>query len=422
MGISGKIKEYVKELAERAKESSRKLILMSADQKNSLLKSIAASIRRNREILIDANKKDIQAAETGCLPKALIDRLMLNEERIEQMAAGLEEVAALKDPVGRVLDKKKRPNGMEIFKISVPIGVIAIIYESRPNVTSDSAGLCIKAGNAVILRGGKEAFHSNKSIADCMRNAIEACHGPKDIIQFVETTQREAVKEILKLSSLIDLVIPRGGENLIKAVTEASTIPVIKHYKGVCHIFVDRDADFDKALNIIRNAKCQRPGVCNAIETLLVDGAIADRFLPLAADMLRKEEVEMRGCPRTAKILKGIKKAGKNDWYEEYLDLILAVRVVDGVEEAIEHINKYGSMHSDAIITENQSSASKFLNMVDSAAVYLNASTRFTDGGQFGMGAEIGISTDKIHARGPMGLEELNTYKYVIKGNGQIRD
>ncbi|MCK9555719.1 glutamate-5-semialdehyde dehydrogenase [bacterium] len=419
---SGKIKEYVKQLAEQAKDSSRKLALMSADHKNNLLKNIAVSIRKNKEIISEANKKDIKEAEKEGLSGALIDRLLLDGKRIEQMAGGLEEVAALDDPVGRVLNKKTRPNGMQIFKISVPIGVIAIIYESRPNVTSDSAGLCIKAGNAVILKGGREAFQSNKSIAACMRKAIAGCGGPENIIQFVETTERSAVAEMLKLNSLIDLVIPRGGESLIKAVTEMSTIPIIKHYKGVCHVFVDKDADLDKALKIIRNAKCQRPGVCNAMETLLVDNAISEKFLPLAADMLKKEKVELRGCPRTVKILKGIKQAAEDDWYEEYLDLILSVKIVDGVDEAVEHINKYGSMHSDAIITENQASALKFLNMVDSAAVYLNASTRFTDGGQFGMGAEIGISTDKIHARGPMGLEELNTYKYVIKGDGQIRD
>ncbi|MBN2190316.1 MAG: glutamate-5-semialdehyde dehydrogenase [Candidatus Aureabacteria bacterium] len=422
MRSSEKIKEYVKQLAGQAKDSSRKLALMSADQKNGLLKKIAVSIRKNKGIILEANTKDVKAAEKDSLSKALIDRLLLDERRIEQMAAGLEEVAALDDPVGRMLDKRTRPNGMQIFKISVPIGVIAIIYESRPNVTSDSAGLCIKAGNAVILRGGKEAFYSNKSIADCMRNAIAGCGGPENIIQFVETKERSAVAEILKLDSLIDLVIPRGGESLIKAVTEMSTIPVIKHYKGVCHIFVDKDADLDKALKIIKNAKCQRPGVCNAAETLLVDKAVSEKFLPQAADMLKGEKVELRGCPETMKILRGIKAATEDDWYEEYLDLILSIKVVDGVEEAIKHINKYGSMHSDAIVTENQASALKFLNMVDSAAVYLNASTRFTDGGQFGMGAEIGISTDKIHARGPMGLEELNTYKYVIKGDGQIRD
>ncbi len=422
MRSSGKIKKYVKQLAEQAKDSSRKLALMSADHKNNLLNNIAVSIRKSKEIILEANKKDIKEAEKEGLSRALIDRLLLDGKRIEQMAGGLEEVAALDDPVGRVLNKKTRPNGMQIFKISVPIGVIAVIYESRPNVTSDSAGLCIKAGNAVILRGGREAFQSNKSIAACMRKAIKECRGPENIIQFVETTERSAVAEMLKLNSLIDLVIPRGGESLIKAVTEMSTIPIIKHYKGVCHVFVDKDADLDKALKIIRNAKCQRPGVCNAMETLLVDNAVSEKFLPLAADMLKKEKVELRGCPRTLKILKGIKQAADDDWYEEYLDLILSVKVVDGVDEAVEHINKYGSMHSDAIITENQAAALKFLNMVDSAAVYLNVSTRFTDGGQFGMGAEIGISTDKIHARGPMGLEELNTYKYVIKGDGQIRD
>ncbi|MCK4947274.1 MAG: glutamate-5-semialdehyde dehydrogenase [Candidatus Aureabacteria bacterium] len=416
------IKDYVLEMARKAKDASYSLVAMSADNKNKILKEMAKALRNKKDFILKANKEDLKEGENSNLSEAMLERLLLDNKRVEQMAKGLEDVAALDDPVGRVLDKRTRPNGLEISKISVPIGVIAIIFESRPNVTSDAAALCIKSGNAVILRGGKEAIGSNMAIAQVMNEAASRIKAPDGMLQLVETTDREAVNELLKLNSYIDLVIPRGGEGLIKAVVENATIPVIKHYKGICHIYVDKDADIDKALDIVINAKCQRPGVCNAAETLLIDEQIARTHLPLIAARLRKSGVELRGCEKTARIIKDVVRADEQDWKTEYLDLILSIKIVGGVAEAIKHINDYGSMHSDAIITENKVTASKFLNMVDASSVYFNASTRFTDGGEFGMGAEIGISTDKIHARGPMGLEELNIYKYVIKGDGQIRE
>jgi len=336
------------------------------------------------------------------------------------MSACLKEVADLPDPVGEIIKMWRRPNGLKIGKMRVPIGVIAIIYESRPNVTSDCVGLCIKSGNAVILRGGSEAFHSNQAIYNILISATKN-KIPQEVIQFVPTTDRKAVDYLLKLDKYIDLLIPRGGQSLIKYVTAKARMPVIKHYKGVCHVYVDRDADLEMAMEICFNAKVQRPGVCNAMETLLVDEKIAQEFLPLMLEKFREAGVEIRGCKRTKKIVPWVKNARESDWYTEYLDLILAVRVVSGVDAAIAHIRKYGSNHSDAIVTEDYETAWKFLEEVDSSAVYVNASTRFTDGYQFGLGAEMGISTDKIHARGPMGLEELTTYKYIIFGNGQIR-
>jgi glutamate-5-semialdehyde dehydrogenase len=351
----------------------------------------------------------------------MLDRLTLSDDRIDGMIAGIREVAELKDPVGKRIWRRTRPNGLVIEKKSVPLGVICIIFESRPNVAADAAVLCFKASSAVILRGGKEAFYSNAAIVAALQNGGVAAGMPKDAIQLVATTDREAVRELVQMDDRIDVVIPRGGESLIKAVVSNATVPVLKHYKGICHLYVDKAADLDQALAITENGKCQRPGVCNALETLLVCSEVAALFLPMLAEMAKNHGVELRGCQKTCAIIPGCTPATEDDWYAEYLDLILAVRVVKNTAAAIEHINTYGSHHSDAIVTADKRSANKFLKEVDSSSVYVNASTRFTDGGMFGMGAEMGISTDKLHARGPMGLEELTTYKYTITGTGQIR-
>jgi glutamate-5-semialdehyde dehydrogenase len=338
------------------------------------------------------------------------------------MIKSIKDVIALQDPVGKKIWETTRPNGLKIEKIRVPIGVIGIIYESRPDVTIEASILCIKSGNSVILRGGKEAKRTNLKLVEIMKSALRETNLPEDCVNIITTGGRKAVKYILKLHQYIDLIIPRGGESLIKTVVENSYIPVIKHYAGVCHTYVDKDANLEMAWKVVLNAKVQRPATCNATETLLVHKEIAEKFLPKMAELFREHGVEMRGCSETRKIISDIKEATEDDWYTEYLDLIISIKIVNNIEEAIRHINKYGTHHSDAIITENRESAEKFLKEVDSAAVYHNASTRFTDGGEFGLGAEIGISTDKIHARGPMGLEELTTYKYVIYGNGQIRE
>jgi glutamate-5-semialdehyde dehydrogenase len=364
---------------------------------------MADALEKNTASLQQANALDTEAAVQLGLTSAMLDRLKLDDKRIADIANGVREVAGLPDPVGKTINEWTRPNGIRIRKVRVPIGVILIIYESRPNVTADAACLCFKTGNAVILRGGSEAIHSNLAIAE----AMNVPGLPADSIVVVPTTDRAAIDELLKLDELIQLCIPRGGEGLIRAVTEKSRIPVIKHYKGICHVYVDRDADLDMAERIVINAKCQRPGVCNAIETLLIDGPLAGSFLPRIEKALTDRGVEIR---RDA------------DWQTEYLDLIIALRVVNGVGEAIDHITKYGSAHSDAIVTKNQATAEKFLHEVDSSSVFWNASTRLADGGQYGFGAEIGISTDKLHARGPMGLEELTSYKFVVVGNGQLRE
>ena len=414
-------KKYALRLAETAKEASREIAWLSTDEKNAALLSMAGLLERRREEIEEANRKDLAAGEKAGLSAALLDRLRITPERLRAMADGLRDVAALDDPVGRVIDERIRPNGLVITRVRDPIGVIGIIYESRPNVTVDAAGLCLKSGNAVILRGGKEAIHSNLVLAGILRRAMEDTALPVDALQIVSVTDREVVGELLKMDQFIDLIIPRGGESLIRAVVEGSTIPVIKHYQGICHIYVAASADFEMALDIVENAKTQRPGVCNAVETLLVDKRIVDTFLPKVEVRLSGKGVELRGCDVARAILPGIKAAVEADWKEEYLDLILSVKVADGVAAAVEHINTYGSRHSDAIITGEEKEAEYFVRRVDSAAVYVNASTRFTDGGEFGLGSEIGISTDKLHARGPMGLEELTTYKYVIRGEGQIR-
>ncbi|MGD1018785.1 MAG: glutamate-5-semialdehyde dehydrogenase [Verrucomicrobiia bacterium] len=412
------LKQQIRLLAERSRDASRELAKFDADKKNALLRAMANGIEKSAAAIQSANAKDLDAGKKAGLSSAMLDRLTLTDKRILEMAKGVREVAALPDPVGTTISEWTRPNGIRIRKVRVPIGVILIIYESRPNVTADAGCLCFKTGNAVILRGGSEAIHSNLAIAEAM--TVPGL--PPNSITVVPTTDRAAIDELLKLDDLINLCIPRGGEGLIRAVAEKSRIPVIKHYKGVCHVYVDRDADFDMAEKIVINAKCQRPGVCNAIETLLIDEKIADKFLPRIAKALTEHKVELRGDDRTRKLVSNASVAAEADWYAEYLDLILAVRVVNGVDEAIDHITKYGSAHSDAIVTGDKATAETFLREVDSSSVFWNASTRLADGAQYGFGAEIGISTDKIHARGPMGLEELTSYKFVVVGDGQVRE
>ena len=413
----------VREVAEKAKEVSYKLMDISTEIKNRTLLKAAELIKEKAELIQRENRKDLEAGEEKGLSRAMLDRLLLNEKRINGMIQVLHDVASLNDPVGEVVKMWKRPNGLRIGKMRVPLGVVGIIYESRPNVTVEAASLCIKSSNAVILKGGSEAINSNRILVNILREAAASEGFPEEAIQFIDTTDRSAVKEMLQLDEFIDVVIPRGGEGLIRFVTENARMPVIKHYKGVCHVFVDEFADLEKAWNICFNAKVQRPGVCNAMETMLVHSKIADAFLPTMIAMFKKAKVELRGCERTRSYDPDyIKPATEEDWYAEYLDLILAVKVVDSLDEAIDHINTYGSHHSDAIVTENYTNGMKFINRVDSAAVYINASTRFTDGNVFGLGAEMGISTDKVHVRGPMGLEDLTITKYVIFGNGQIRE
>jgi len=416
------IKSFVLRKALEAKGGARSLGSATSKRKNSALIKMASSLRESASFIIEENKKDIEEAQRKGLSPALIDRLRLNQKRIDEMAVGLEEVSALPDPVGEVLRMWKRPNGMLVGRMRVPIGVIGIIYESRPNVTADATGLCLKAGNAVILRGGSEAINSNRAIVQIIKSALRAEGIDEGAVTFIDIPEREAVLEMLKLEGIIDLIIPRGGEGLIRAVTENSRIPVLKHYKGVCHIFVDRDADLLMAEEVCLNAKVQRPATCNAMETLLVDAPIAEGFLPPMMKRFEDSGVVIKGCPKTLAIYPKAQEASEEDYYKEYLDLILNVRIVDGIEEAMEHIAKYGSSHSDAIITMNHERAMRFLREVDSSAVFVNASTRLNDGYQFGLGAEIGISTDKIHARGPMGLEELTCTKFIVFGSGQLRE
>jgi glutamate-5-semialdehyde dehydrogenase len=412
------LKKQIRLLAERSRDASRLLARLDAETKNSLLRAMADGIEKFADRIKVANAKDLEAGKKSGLSAAMLDRLTLTDKRLAEMARGVREVADLPDPVGKTISEWTRPNGIHIQKVRVPIGVILIIYESRPNVTADAGCLCFKTGNAVILRGGSEAIHSNLAIAEAMN--IPGL--PPNSITVVPTIDRAAIDELLQLDELISLCIPRGGEGLIRAVAEKSRIPVIKHYKGVCHVYVDHDADFDMAEKIVVNAKCQRPGVCNAIETLLIDEKIADQFLPRVAKVLAVNKVELRGDERTRQLVPSAKPATEDDWYAEYLELILAVRVINGIDEAIDHITKYGSAHSDAIVTRNKATAEKFLREVDSSSVFWNASTRLADGNQYGFGAEIGISTDKLHARGPMGLEELTSYKFVVVGDGQLRE
>ena len=416
------LQAFVLNKALEAKEGARALAKASSKQKNAALIGMAEALKKRSKDLISENKKDIKYAEGKGLSKALIDRLTLNEKRVNEMAAGLIEVAALPDPVGEIIKMRQRPNGMTVGKMRVPIGVIGIIYESRPNVTADAASLCMKAGNAVILRGGSEAINSNKAIVKVLKEAAKKEGLHEGVVTFIDTPDRQAIMEMLKLEGIVDLIIPRGGEALIRAVAENSRIPVLKHYKGVCHVFVDRDADFKMAEDICFNAKVQRPGTCNAMETMLVDKKIAKAFLPSMIKRFKEAGVKIKGCPLTTKMDASLEKAQEEDFYREYLDLIVNVRVVDDIEEAMTHIAKYSSAHSDAIVTNNYDMAMRFLKEVDSSAVFVNASTRLNDGFQFGLGAEIGISTDKIHARGPMGLEELTCTKFIVLGNGQLRE
>lgn len=408
-------------MARQVKDASRVLATMGTTEKDHALRLMAAGLRERRAFLQEQNRLDLTAARQQGLSPAMIDRLTLSDGVIEAMAVGLEEVAAFADPVGEVTRMWKRPNGLLVGKMRIPLGVIGMIYESRPNVTADAAGLCLKAGNGVILRGGSEAIHSNLAILKVLHDALAATSIPREVIQVIPLTDRQAITEMLKLEDCIDLVIPRGGEGLIRFVVEHSRIPVIKHYKGVCHVFVDQDADLVMAREIVINAKTHRPGVCNALETLLVHRDIAPAFLPLIVDALRRAHVEVRGCEQARVLVPDLVAATEEDWHAEYLSLILAVRVVDDLDRAVEHINRYGSDHTETIVTSSYERSQEFLQRVNSSVVMVNASTRFSDGGQMGLGAEIGISTTKLHAYGPMGLEGLTTTKYIIYGNGQIR-
>ncbi len=415
------VTQYATDLAQAARRASAAISRAGTALKNSVLEATARNLLDARDELREANAADLDAAREGGLSKAMIDRLELTDKRIEGMAAGLRKVAALRDPVGDVLDGWILPNGLKIDKVRVPIGVICMIFESRPNVTADAGALCLKSGNAVILRGGKEAINSNLAIHRQMTRACEAEGLDPRAVQLVNTPDREVVSRLLRADEYIDLVIPRGGKGLIRTVVETSTIPVIKHYEGICHVFVDDTADLEMAIAICRNAKCQRPGVCNAMETLLVHRGIAREFMQRMLPVFREEGVQLRGCPTCCEIAADMERATAEDWSTEYLDLTLSVRVVDNLDEAVAHINRYGSGHSDAIVTRDLVSAQRFLDEVDSAAVFVNTSTRFHDGEQFGLGAEIGISTDRLHARGPMALDELTTYKWRVVGNGQLR-
>ncbi len=412
---------YIDQIVKNAKTASRVIAPASTNTKNATLNYIADTILSSAAALKTENEKDVVAAQKAGHSVAIIDRLRLTDSRIKGMAEGVRQIMNLADPVGGLISGHTRPNGLQIQKIRVPIGVIVIIYESRPNVTADAAALCLKAGNAVILRGGKESIHSNIAIYKILTSALEKAGLDKQCIQLIEVIEREAIDYLLKADQYVDVVIPRGGESLIRTVVEKSTIPVIKHYKGVCHTYVDEFANLRMAEEICFNAKVQRPATCNAMETMLVHEKVAAIFLPGVAKKMLDSGVEIRGCNRTCKILENVKQATDEDFYHEYLDLILNVKIVTNLDDAINHIVKYGSNHSDAIVTDNVNNAMKFTKEVDSAAVYVNASTRFTDGYEFGMGAEIGISTDKLHARGPMGLEELTSYKFVVFGNGQLR-
>lgn len=410
----------LEQMGQNAKSAAR-VLGVNQEKKDAALQAIAAALRAQTEEILEANAIDLQNGEASGMTKALMDRLRLTAERVEGMAQGVDEIVALKDPIGTVLEGHRLPNGLCIEKIRVPMGVIGIIYEARPNVTADAAALCLKAGNTMILRGGKEAFHSNQCITNVMRNAVESVGLPADCIQLVQDTSRESAKEMMGLTAYLDVLIPRGGAGLIRSVVENSRVPVIQTGAGNCHTYVDEFADVEMAADIIYNAKTQRPSVCNAMETLLVHEAIAAKALPVIKAKLDEKNVEIRGCEKTCAILTDAVPATEKDWGTEYLDYILAVRVVDSIEAAMDHIAQYTTGHSECIITESYRRANQFTEQVDCAAVYVNASTRFTDGGMFGMGAEIGISTQKLHARGPMGLEQLTSTKFIVRGNGQIR-
>ena len=404
-----------------AKEAEKTLMVASSERKNQALKKIAEGLIENTDKIIEANKVDLENGEKNGMAKSMLDRLKLDKERIEGMAKGVLDVATLPEPVGRILSATERPNGLSIEKVSTPIGVIAVIFEARPNVTSDAAALCLKSGNTVILRGGKEAINSNKTIAKVMRQAVKEAGMPEDVIQLVEDTSRESANELMKMNEYVDVLIPRGGAGLIQAVVKNATVPVIETGVGNCHIYIDKNADLKKAVDIVFNAKTSRPSVCNAAESLLIHKDIAKEALVAIKNKLDEKDVTLVGDSKAREIIPDMEKATDADWATEYLDYKMSVKIVDSVEEAIDHIYKYSTGHSECIVTENAGTAEKFMNQVDSAAVYLNASTRFTDGGEFGFGAEIGISTQKLHARGPIGLPELQSFKYKIYGDGQIR-
>jgi glutamate-5-semialdehyde dehydrogenase len=415
------IRKTVESLAIEAKKAARYLAFESTTKKNNVLHRMADAIRTKQDFIQFENEKDLRAGSEKGLSAAMLDRLALSDKVMEAMVEGLHEVIGLPDPVGEIEEMIRRPNGLMVGRMRIPLGVIGMIYESRPNVTVDAAALCLKAGNAVILRGGSEAIHSNIALAKVLQESLAAEMINPAAIQVIPVADREAVNVLLSLEDCVDLIIPRGGEGLIRFVAQNSRIPVLKHYKGVCHVFVDKDADLDMAANIVMNGKTQRPGVCNALETLLVHRDITPAFLPLIGEQLQNAGVELRGCPKTKEVLAEVKDATEDDWYAEFLDLILAVKVVDDIDAAMDHIAIYGSQHTEVIVTANYPNAQRFIKEVDASAVMVNASTRFSDGGQFGLGAEIGISTTKLHAYGPMGLKELTARKFIVYGDGQVR-
>ena len=415
------VHQYMQAVGERARRAAVAMSRAESAAKNAALLAMADALDQGRDRLITENRKDLDAGRRDGLDEALLDRLTLNAERIAGMADGLRQIAQLPDPVGAISDLNYRPSGIQVGRMRVPLGVIGIIYESRPNVTADAAGLCLKSGNAAILRGGSEAIHSNRAIAACIQSGLKQAGLPEDAVQVVETTDRAAVGELITMKSFVDVLVPRGGKSLIERISAEATIPVIKHLHGVCHVYIDDRADLDKATRIAFNAKTHRYGVCNAMETLLVARGVAEKVLPVLGKMYQEKGVELRGDAATQKILPGIKAATEEDWLTEYLAPILAVRVVEGLDQAIEHIGKYGSQHTDAIVTEDLTSARRFLREIDSSSVMVNASTRFADGFEYGLGAEIGISTDKLHARGPVGLEGLTSVKFIVLGDGHVR-
>lgn len=416
------LQQYCQDVARRAKAASAELARVAGSQKNDWLKQSAQLLRERQAAIMAANQQDIEAAPSFGLTDAQIDRLKLSAERLEDIARALEDIAALPDPIGEVLESSLRPNGLEVAKVRVPLGVVFFIYESRPNVTADAAAICLKSGNAVILRGGKEAAHSSRAIVECLREAAQGNGLPVDAVQLVATADRDAVGHFLSMDQWIDVAIPRGGEGLIRRVSREAKMPVIKHFHGNCHVYVDQVADLEMADRIVVNSKCQRLGVCNACESLLVHQAVADEFLPRVGRTLQEQGIEIRGCEKTCKLVEQAVSASDEDYRTEYLGPIISVKIVESIDDAVRHINQYGSGHTDAIVTDSLAAARRFVQDVDSAAVLVNASTRFNDGAQFGLGAEIGISTDKFHARGPCGLKELTSYKYVVYGSGQIRD
>jgi glutamate-5-semialdehyde dehydrogenase len=409
------------EKAKQAKQAAEAMAGIESAVKNNALNAMAESIDASRDTIISANEKDLANADSYGLTDAMVDRLTLTTGRLDAMSSALREIAAFPDPAGRVSEMTVRPSGIRVGRMSVPIGLIGFIYESRPNVTADAAGLCLKAGNAVLLRGGKEALHSNVMLAGLLNDAAVSAGIPDGAISIIEMTERDGVKHMIEAEGVVDLLIPRGGKGLIKAVVDGARVPVIKHYEGNCHVYIDKEAGITQALAIAVNAKTQRPGVCNAAETLLVHKDIAQDFLPRVASELAAKGVELRGCEQTRALIEGIGEADEDDWYTEYLDLVLAVRIVNSIDDAVTHINTYSSAHTEAIVTENIAAAEYFVQRVDSSSVMVNASTRFSDGGEYGLGAEIGISTDKLHARGPMGVGDLTTYKWIVYGNGNIR-